>query len=120
MRPSPVFFRLKMLQVTLVNSRWCNWNAIFIGTKAGLCHPMGHMATAKMKRAVWLMSGWALLVAGVIGFFLPLPGVALIVLGLFVLSTEYVWAHSLLGRVRDRFPKTVSVMERVSSRGAGH
>ncbi len=81
---------------------------------------MGHMATAKVKRAVWLMCGWALLVAGVVGFFLPIPGVALAVLGLLVLSTEYVWAHNLLGRVRDRFPKTVSAMERVSSRSAGH
>lgn len=80
---------------------------------------MGHMATARVKRAVWILCGWALLVAGAVGLFLPFPGVALIVLGLLVLSTEYVWAHNLIGRLRDRFPKTVSAMERYSSRAAG-
>jgi uncharacterized membrane protein YbaN (DUF454 family) len=79
---------------------------------------MEHMATARFKHAVWIMSGWALLVAGFIGLFLPFPGVALIVLGLLVLSSEYVWAHNLIGRIRNRFPKTVSAMERYSSRTA--
>ena len=79
---------------------------------------MKHMATARFKHAVWVMSGWALLVAGLIGLFLPFPGVALIVLGLLVLSSEYVWAHNLIGRIRRNFPKTVRAMERYSSRTA--
>lgn len=78
------------------------------------------MATARFKRVVWVMAGWVLLVAGVVGLFLPLPGVALIALGLLVLSSEYVWAHNLIGRLRDRFPKTVGAMERYSSRTAGN
>lgn len=81
---------------------------------------MGHMATARVKRAIWVLCGWALLVVGTIGLFLPLPGVALMVLGLLVLSTEYVWAHHLIGRLRDRFPRTVGAVERYSSRTAGH
>lgn len=79
---------------------------------------MERMATARFKHAVWIISGWALLVAGFIGLFLPIPGAALIVLGLLVLSSEYVWAHNLIGRLRNRFPKTVSAMERYSSRAA--
>ena len=81
---------------------------------------MEHMATARIKRIFWLVAGWTLLAAGAIGIFLPLPGVALIALGLLVLSTEYVWAHSLIGRLRGRFPKTVGAMEKYSSRAAGH
>jgi hypothetical protein len=93
---------------------------IFIASKIAICHPMEDMATARIKRVFWLVAGWALLAAGAIGFFLPLPGVALMALGLLVLSTEYVWAHSLIGRLRDRFPKTVGAMEKYSSRTAGH
>lgn len=79
---------------------------------------MEGMATARFKRAIWLLAGWSLLVAGGIALFLPFPGAALIVLGLLVLSTEYVWAHNLIGRLRDRFPKTVSAMEKYSGRSA--
>ena len=74
------------------------------------------MATARLKRVVWLIAGWTLLLAGCVGLFLPIPGVALIVLGLLVLSGEYVWAHNLLGRLRGRFPRTVTAMEKVSGR----
>jgi uncharacterized membrane protein YbaN (DUF454 family) len=77
------------------------------------------MATARIKRVIWLLVGWTLLIAGAVGLFLPLPGVALIVLGLLVLSSEYVWAHNLLGRLRGRFPKTVGAMEKYSSKAAG-
>lgn len=76
------------------------------------------MATARLKRVVWLLAGWTLLLAGCVGLFLPFPGAALIVLGLLVLSTEYVWAHNLIGRLRGRFPRTVSAMEKVSGRSA--
>jgi uncharacterized protein YqgC (DUF456 family) len=80
---------------------------------------MGDMATARFKRVMWLLAGWTLLAGGAVGLFLPLPGVALIALGLLVLSTEYVWAHSLIGRLRGRFPKTVGAMEKYSTRTAG-
>src|ERR1035437_9375274 len=80
------------------------------------CHPMGDMATARVKRVLWQLAGWMLLAVGAVGFFLPFPGAALVVLGLLVLSTEYVWAHNLIGRLRGRFPKTVHAMERYAGR----
>ncbi len=77
------------------------------------------MATARLKRAIWLLAGWALLLAGCVGLFLPFPGVALIVLGLLTLSSEYVWANHLVARLRNRFPKTVGAVERYSGKAAG-
>jgi len=76
------------------------------------------MATARLKRAIWLLVGWALLLAGCVGLFLPFPGIALIVLGLLTLSSEYVWANHLMTRLRNRFPKTVSTVERYSGKAA--
>src|ERR1700739_3723585 len=44
---------------------------------------------------------------GIIGIILPtLPGIPLLLIGLFILSSEYVWAHQLLGKIRKRFPAT--------------
>ncbi len=66
-----------------------------------------------MKRVLLLVAGWVFLVLGVIGLFLPLmQGVLFIVIGLLILSTEYVWAHRLLTRARERFPKTIGMAER--------
>ncbi len=79
---------------------------------------MENMAITRLKRAIWLMVGWVLLVAGFVGLFLPFPGFALLVLGLIVLSSEYVWANHLIGRLRGRFPKTVSAVERYSGKAA--
>jgi uncharacterized protein YqgC (DUF456 family) len=43
---------------------------------------------------------------GIVGLFLPiLQGVLFILIGLVILSTEYVWAHHLLARIKERFPK---------------
>ena len=81
-------------------------------------HPMEHMAITRLKRAIWLLIGWVLLLAGMVGLFLPFPGFALLVLGLIVLSSEYVWANNLIGRLRGRFPKTVSAVERYSGKAA--
>ncbi len=81
-------------------------------------HPMERMAITRLKRVVWLLVGWVLLVAGFVGLFLPFPGFALIVLGLLTLSSEYVWANHLIGRLRGRFPKTVGAVEKYSGRAA--
>ena len=46
------------------------------------------------------------MVLGVVGLFLPiLPGVLFLLIGLVILSTEYVWAHHLLHKLGERFPK---------------
>lgn len=59
-----------------------------------------------IKRVFLLATGWFFLVLGVIGLFLPfLQGILFILIGLLILSSEYVWAHNLLNKLRDRFPR---------------
>lgn len=63
-------------------------------------------------RIVKLAFGWALLVLGVLGLFLPiLQGVLFLALGLAVLATEQVWAHRLLTWLGHRFPRFAQVVE---------
>jgi uncharacterized protein len=58
------------------------------------------------KRILVLIAGWAFILLGILGLFLPiLQGVLFLLVGLIILSSEYVWAHRLLTRVRERFPK---------------
>jgi uncharacterized protein len=60
----------------------------------------------KLKRIAVIIVGWVFLLLGIAGLFLPiLQGVLFILIGLIILSTEYVWAHRLLGKLRERFPK---------------
>ncbi len=59
-----------------------------------------------IKRAVVLVVGWAFILLGIAGLFLPvLQGILFLLIGLFILSTEYVWAHNLLQKLKRRFPK---------------
>lgn len=61
-----------------------------------------------LKRVLILVAGWAFILLGIVGLFLPiLQGVLFLLIGLLILSSEYVWAHHLLGKLRARFP-TVS------------
>ncbi len=58
---------------------------------------------AQVARWARIIGGFALLVLGVIGLFLPfLQGVAFIVLGLLLLSREYHWARRLLDWVKRK------------------
>lgn len=58
-----------------------------------------------VKRIVVLGVGWMFILLGLAGLFLPvLQGVLFLFIGLIILSTEYVWAHHLLHRLRERFP----------------
>jgi uncharacterized membrane protein YbaN (DUF454 family) len=60
----------------------------------------------KLKRGLVLVSGWAFIALGIIGLLLPfLQGILFLLIGLVILSTEYVWAHRLLSKLRQRFPK---------------
>ncbi len=60
---------------------------------------------ATIKRVVGLVLGWALVVLGVVGLFVPiLQGVLLILLGLWVLSRESRWARRCLRKLRLRYP----------------
>jgi len=63
----------------------------------------------KRKRWIALVAGWGFVLVGVVGLFLPvLQGMLLLLIGLVILSSEYVWAHKLLAKLRARFPKAAS------------
>ena len=58
------------------------------------------------KRWLILLSGRGFILLGLAGLFLPiLQGILFLVIGLVILSSEYVWAHSLLAKLHNRFPK---------------
>ncbi len=65
-----------------------------------------------IKRAVILVVGWAFVLLGIAGLFLPiLQGILFLLIGLFILSSEYVWAHKLLQRLKGKFPKIAAQFE---------
>jgi uncharacterized membrane protein YbaN (DUF454 family) len=60
---------------------------------------------ALVKSLIVQLVGWAFIVLGILGLFLPvLQGILFILIGLIILSTEYQWAHRLLEKVKTRFP----------------
>jgi len=59
----------------------------------------------KRRRWLVLLTGWGFVLLGILGLFLPfLQGVLFLLIGLLVLSGEYVWAHKLLQKLQQRFP----------------
>jgi uncharacterized protein len=71
-----------------------------------------------LKKAAVLVTGWMFIAGGIIGLFLPfLQGILFILIGLLILSSEYVWAHRLLQRVRQKFPKLSHVMDAAEKHG---
>ena len=60
---------------------------------------------ALIKSAIVQLVGWAFVVFGIIGLFLPiLQGILFLLVGLIILATEYHWARHLLEKVKARFP----------------
>jgi uncharacterized membrane protein YbaN (DUF454 family) len=71
----------------------------------------------RLKRSVILIAGWAFILLGIVGLFLPiLQGMLFLWVGLLLLSSEYIWAHRLLGRLRVRFPKINLQLENATAR----
>jgi uncharacterized protein (TIGR02611 family) len=69
------------------------------------------------KRLLVLVVGWAFILLGIIGLFLPiLQGFLFIFIGLIILSSEYAWAHRLLTKLRNRFPKASHSFEEAAIR----
>ena len=61
---------------------------------------------ARLKRIGIIVLGWIFILLGIAGLFLPiLQGILFLLIGLIILSSEYVWAHKLLTRLKTRFPK---------------
>jgi len=72
------------------------------------------------KRILALIIGWVFILFGIVGLFLPvLQGILFILIGLTILSTEYVWAHHLLAKLRQRFPKIAHAADHASAKAAG-
>jgi hypothetical protein len=62
---------------------------------------VGRLFVDSTRRCVLTVVGFALVAVGIAGLVLPvLPGWALIIAGLVVLSREYSWAHSALAFAR--------------------
>ncbi len=69
------------------------------------------------KRWTLLIVGWGFILLGIAGLFLPiLQGVLFIAIGLVILSTEYVWAHNLLVKLKTRFPKLAGTLDKARER----
>jgi uncharacterized protein len=69
------------------------------------------------KRVLVLLVGWGFILLGIAGLFLPiLQGVLFLLIGLIILSSEYVWAHQLLTRLRQRFPRLGSLADKAHGR----
>ena len=74
---------------------------------------------AVVKRAAVLVLGWAFVLLGIVGLFLPiLQGVLFILIGLFILSSEYIWAHHLLHKIRERFPRAAAHLDRAREKSS--
>lgn len=66
----------------------------------------------RTKRLLKIILGWAFLVLGVLGLFLPiLQGVLFLAIGLVILAQEQAWAHRLMTRIRHRFPHMAGVFD---------
>jgi uncharacterized protein len=66
---------------------------------------------------VVLILGWGCILLGIVGLFLPiLQGILFLLVGLIILSTQYVLAHKLLDRLRRRFPKLGGTAEPASAK----
>jgi uncharacterized protein (TIGR02611 family) len=54
------------------------------------------------KRIAVTVVGFAVLIAGVAMLVLPGPGILVIIAGLAILATEYVWAQRLLAKAKEK------------------
>jgi hypothetical protein len=63
-------------------------------------------AKAKLKHVAILFAGWAFIVLGILGLFLPiLQGILFLLIGLLILSSVSPWAARVLHWLRKKFPR---------------
>jgi uncharacterized membrane protein YbaN (DUF454 family) len=73
----------------------------------------------RTKRILVLIVGWGFIGLGIVGLFLPiLQGVLFLFVGLMILSSEYVWAHHLLAKLKERFPRLGRTADEASAKAA--
>lgn len=69
----------------------------------------------RLKRYALIFTGWSMILIGVAGMILPImPGIPFAAAGLLILSSEYVWAHQLIRKLRMRYPRVFRKMGRYS------
>jgi uncharacterized protein len=72
---------------------------------------------ALAKRTLIYVIGWAFILLGIVGLFLPiLQGILFLLIGLLVLSKESVLAKNLLSRIKKRYPTQYKQMHEFTLR----
>ncbi len=80
-------------------------------------HAHSRSIRMRLKKIALLSLGWAFIVLGIAGLFLPvIQGVLFLLIGLLILSSKYAWAHQILGKIRTRFPAAAQRFEHASNR----
>ena len=74
---------------------------------------------SRLMRFVILASGWAFIVLGVLGLFLPiLQGILFLAIGAYLLSLESPRTRRVIGRLRRRYPKLGATFDTARLRAA--
>lgn len=72
-----------------------------------------------MKIILLQALGYAFLVLGVLGLFLPfLQGILFILVGLIILARHAQWAHRLLERFKAQHPKAAELIDQAEAKAA--
>lgn len=76
---------------------------------------------ARWKRLLILIVGWAFIVLGVLGLFLPiLQGILFLAIGSYLLSLESPWVRRKMLLLQRRYPKLGATLEEARRRAAGY
>ena len=71
-----------------------------------------------LQRIAFVALGWILMIAGIVGLFLPfVPGAFLIVAGALMLNPQRTWLSQALEKCRMRFPALERAFRRFSTWG---
>ena len=65
-----------------------------------------------VRRLIVFVIGSIVLIAGLLMLVLPGPGILVIIVGLAILATEFVWAERLLIRARERAVRVVGKLRK--------
>ena len=65
-----------------------------------------------VRRLIVFVIGSTILIAGLLMLVLPGPGILVIIVGLAILATEFVWAERLLIRARERAARVVGKLRK--------
>ena len=79
--------------------------------------PPSRAVRTTAKKIPLLLFGWGFIFGGMLGIMFPiLPGALFVIMGLLILSSEYVWANHLLQKIRVRFPALSSRLNQAAAK----